>query len=222
MAEEIFTDHATELAIIRGSEVELYEGEIPEDDEEVEGDGRRYVVPHDESFEGRDFLPAAQLESGAQLLILNHQEDFWHLKNTRILYLWKRVGGKERGKYRLGQAVKLAGVAAHLAGELARASDSATGAPQILIWLAANAHFGASDRQIESTLYHELLHIVLDDDGEPTLRGHDFEGFAREIEVFGLTTDDQRYMAEAFYRQAPLFGRHRHEAWEFRQEEAQS
>lgn len=162
--------------------------------------GRRYVVPMGWEFGRREFRDAEQLAAGAQRLIAQYPMDFGHLKDAAIKYLWKKEGGKSKGKTTVGKCIALSGPAKFFSGNY-----------EFMIWLAADWHAEESDRAIDATLFHELLHIKLyvDPKGEKPpelkLRGHDFEGFAREIDVFGLSTPDARTIAKSFHRQKPLF-----------------
>lgn len=106
-----------------------------------------------------------------------------------ISYLWKRKGGAQGGGARLGAAVKASGLVRYFSNG------------QIVIWLAADhvrdARF--TPRQIEALLFHELLHVAIDEEtGEITLLAHDFEGFRSEIEEYGFWRPSAKSMAKAF------------------------
>lgn len=162
--------------------------------------GRRYVVPRGWEFGEREFMRSDQLAAGAQRLIAQHPQDLAHLEDAAIVYLWKKEGGKSKGKVTTGKCIALSGPAQFFSNGYV-----------FMIWLAADWHALETDRAIDATLFHELLHIKLFEDPkgekppELRLRGHDFEGFVREIDVFGLSTPEARTMAKAFHRQKPLF-----------------
>lgn len=166
--------------------------------------GRRFTPPVASAFVGPDgetieFLPAPDLSRGAVKLRERHPEDLAHLDGLTIEYVWKAAGGKSGGKAVLGKTTKLAGLARYLSGAL-------DGEPvDFVVWLAADHLALRSDRGIEAVLFHELCHIGTDDDGKPVVRQHDWAGFAREIELFGLHTEDARTVDKAF-RQLHLSG----------------
>lgn len=167
-----------------------------------------YPVPSEAAFEipdpnrGKDdepqyhdYLPGDDIARIAASLIGRHPQDFKHLPNAPILYRWKREGGKNAGKLRLGQCRHLDAVARHFAGS------------EFLIWLAAD-HLRAhrfTARQVEAAIFHELLHIELAGDDKPRLAiaPHDFEGFGRELAVYGPWRGDLRIIQ----RQMALFDR---------------
>ena len=165
---------------------------------------RRYRVPAASAFVGDDdetvdFLPAGDLARGAAKLRERFPEDLAHLAGVEVVYLWKAAGGKSGGKNVLGKTTKLAGLARFLSG----ADD---GVPvDFVVWLAADHLALRSDSGIEAVLFHELCHIGTDDEGRPVVRQHDWAGFAREIELFGLHTEDARTVDAAF-RQLHLTG----------------
>ncbi len=169
---------------------------------------RRYTPPAGAAFVGPDgetieFLPAPDLSRGAVTLRERHPEDLAHLDGLTIEYVWKAAGGKSGGKAVLGKCTKLAGLARYLSGALDGALD---GEPvDFVVWLAADHLALRSDRGIEAILFHELCHIGTDDKGNPTVVPHDWAGFAREIELFGLHTEDARTVDKAF-RQLHLSG----------------
>ena len=55
----------------------------------------------------------------------------------------------------------------------------------------------ATAYQVESLVYHELLHVTTDEKGRPSVRGHDWEGFVSEILRYGLCWPDVRRVGEA-------------------------
>lgn len=183
---------------------------------ETTDNGRRYVVPMGWEFGRREFRDAEQLAAGAERLIAQYPADLGHLKDAAIKFLWKKEGGKSKGKTTVGKCIALSGPAKFFSGNY-----------EFMIWLAADWHADESDRAIDATLFHELLHIKLyvDPKGEKPpelrLRGHDFEGFAREIDVFGLSTPEARTIAKSFHRQKPLFADELRE-WRERDDEVQS
>jgi hypothetical protein len=145
-------------------------------------------VPADAEFEKADseFLDASELEKIA-LAIIEHHGGFGHLDDMKIVYLWKRKGGSKLGKPTLG-------VCRRPTGLLAKFCNA-----DFIIWLAANHHrdFRSTRWQIEATLFHELSHTDKDDE-EPRLAPHDYEGFCREVELYGVWRPDLEKAANAF------------------------
>lgn len=165
---------------------------------------RTYMPPPAYVFGDAEFLPAGDLARGAARLRAQYPDDLAALDDVEVTYLWRKAGGKSRGKAVLGKTTKLTGMARYLSGML-------DGEPvDIVIWLAADHLSVRSDRGIEAVLYHELLHVGVtrDDDGEttPVVLPHDWAGFAREIEVYGLHTEDARQVAPAFAQVALPIG----------------
>ena len=105
-------------------------------------------------------------------------------------WIWKATGGKKGGQSTLGKCVVASGLVEFFGG------------CDWIIWLGADncrlAEFG--DYQIEALLYHELLHCELAEKGDteiPAVRGHDFEGFGREIERYGFWRDSMERAKQA-------------------------
>jgi hypothetical protein len=170
--------------------------------------GDTYPVPSAEAFEiadperGKDdepqyedYLLAADVERLAASLIARHPEDFKHLKGAKIAYRWKRAGGKTSGKVKYGTCRRLDGIGRHFASA------------DFLIWLAADNCRAQrmTAHTIEALTYHELLHIGQSDGDEPrlVLVPHDFEGFGRELAVYGMWHHDLKIIGRTL--QMPLF-----------------
>lgn len=49
-----------------------------------------------------------------------------------------------------------------------------------------------TDRDRQRLIHHELEHLEVSDEGRLVLRGHDFEDFARVIELYGLRSEAER------------------------------
>lgn len=164
------------------------------------GDPERGVQPPpaeafvDEGGERTPFLPAPELADLAAQLLARHTH-LAHLLGLEVVYLWKAEGGKSAGQDVLGKCQKPSGLLRHFSQA------------DFVIWLAAD-HLRArllSARQVEALLYHELLHTAIDDEGRPAVRGHDWAGFTREIEHYGLYLEDIRRIDQAL-RQTRLPG----------------
>lgn len=179
------------------------EPKAPESQEPLtEMPSAQLYAPGDGEFDdGADYLVSGRLAQRAKVLISRHPEFFNHLHRLSVIYLWRREGGKSKGRVVFGKCSKASGLVKHF-------SES-----QFVIWLAADhcrmARYG--DREIEALLFHEMLHTAVAEvnentgrGGGPTLVPHDLEVFRAEIEVYGLWAADLRDVAPAF-QQASMF-----------------
>jgi hypothetical protein len=158
-------------------------------------------APSESQFgEDDDFIPSTALTERAAVLAKRHRSLLGHYEGLSVLFLWKRTGGKSKGKGVFGKTVKPSGL-------LKRFAQT-----EFVIWLAADhcreARYG--DREIEALLFHEMNHIGMsdeDDDGNPSvpvLVPHDVEMFRSEVEVYGLWDEQLRDVAPAFKQAALL------------------
>lgn len=151
-------------------------------------------IPVPDAFEeqGADFLRAKDIEAIASLLIDHYEGQFAHLRKLAIAYAWKRAGGSKHGSATLGKTVKSSGL------------TKCFSETDFVIWLGADnlRDMEATFWQVEAIVYHELNHIRVEDD-KPALRGHDFEGFTKEIEEYGAWSESREMMRVAF-GQLPL------------------
>ncbi len=179
------------------------ESKAPEGQEPLpEMPSAKLYAPGDGDFDdGADYLVSGRLAQRAKVLMSRHPEYFNHLHRLSVVYLWRREGGKSKGRAVFGKCSKASGLVKHF-------SES-----QFVIWLAADhcrmARYG--DREIEALLFHEMLHTAVAEvnentgrGGGPTLVPHDLEVFRAEIEVYGLWAADLRDVAPAF-QQASMF-----------------
>ena len=136
-----------------------------------------YDIPGEASLDG-EFTPAPDLEQIAQRLMLRHQMKTQ--MDCHILYLWRDKGGKSRGKPVYGRCTRPTGLLRHF-------SEA-----DFVIWLAADhlREAGATEREVEAVVYHELLHIGEDEEGEVKLVDHEFTGFFSELRLYGTTVRD--------------------------------
>ena len=159
---------------------------------------RLYMPPTSYAFGAAEFRPAPDLARGAAKLLAQYPDDLEALNVIQPVYLWRKKGGTAAGKEVLGKTTKLTGMSRYLSGYVDNEPVD------IVIWLAADNLAIRSDRGIEAVLFHELLHVGLkeaDDEDEPPaaiVLPHDWAGFRREIEAFGLHTADARQVAQAF------------------------
>ena len=159
-------------------------------------------VPTETEFGDDEFIASTALAHRAEILTERHPDLFDHIADLKVVYLWKKTGGKSKGKGVYGKTAKASGLVKHF-------SEHAV----FVIWLAADHCRGAAytERQLEALLFHEMCHTsVAEADSEtgrgggPTLVPHDVEMFRAEVEVYGLWDADLRDVAPAF-RQGHLF-----------------
>lgn len=160
----------------------------------------RYPVPPDNRFEGvfrdddADYIVADDLRELATELLGREELHLAHLHGVPIAYLWRRAGGKAKGKAVLGKCQKPSGLLLYFSEQT------------FVIWLAAD-HLRSlqfTRRQIEALLYHELLQAGVDEEGKPCLNWFDFDGFRLEVEHYGEWSHDLMQMGDTV-RQLPLF-----------------
>lgn len=149
-----------------------------------------YPVPGEEKFvkEDCDYLEAPDLEQIAGKLI-EVQGGFGYLRELKIVYLWKRKGGKRGGKAILGRCQRPTGL-------LTKFCDA-----DFIVWLGADHHAALRSTrfQVEATVFHELCHTDLDEEkDQPRLVPHDYEGFCREVEIYGVWHSDLAKAAKSF------------------------
>lgn len=153
-----------------------------------DGGGRFPNIPHMDDFGTSDYIAAPDLMELAGRVINAYAEDLHErIGVANIRYLWRRAGGTSHGRDRLGY-LKCPG------GELRYFSDA-----DFLLCVAADHCKYFSKMQMTALVFHELKHADFNiDTYKFTTVGHDFEGFRREVELFGYWRDDIRLMGEAF------------------------
>jgi Putative phage metallopeptidase len=133
-----------------------------------------------------EYLISPELKQIADRLIGEYKE-FYHLSEAKIGFFWKEIGGKSKGKLKLGECSLTKGIEF-----LAFKSD-------FTIWLAADNLSGKTEHFIEAVIYHELCHAGWDgENGKWKTIGHWFEGFPNEIKRYGLWKNDMQEMKEVF------------------------
>jgi len=151
-----------------------------------------YPMPGPEDFAkaGSEYLEAEDLEKIGEALI-EKQGGFGYLKELKIVYLWKEKGGESHGKAVLGRCQRPKGL-------LAKFCDA-----DFIVWLAADHHrtFRSTRFQVEATTFHELCHTDYDEEKDKArLVGHDYEGFCREVELYGAWRSDLEKAAQSFHQ----------------------
>lgn len=155
----------------------------------------KFLIPPDTHFEEDEFIAAPELETIAKNLIDKYESDFRHIYSANILYLWKQKGGASGGESTLGKCIRPTGLAKHFASKnLGGFRDKV----DFVIWVAAdhtrNCQFDV--RMMAALIFHELMHTGWDD-GKFIVKTHEFEGYAREIEEFGMWKNSIKKIAEA-------------------------
>ena len=153
-----------------------------------------FTIPQDDEFEDKSFMVAPALEAVGSLLIYENSK-FSFLKGVDILYCWKRDGGKSNNKIVLGKIGKINPRERFLCDDKY----------QFLMWIAADhtRQGQFTEFQMEALVFHELCHLGKMANGEIVLLAHDFEGFAAELEAYGLWKSDLRQLG--FLQQGKLF-----------------
>ena len=172
--------------------VDAETGEVHDPDEQYPlPPASRFIEPG--TIEVRDFIPAPDIEAIAKMLTERHEHLGW-LKGVRVSYLWRCKGGASGGKATFGQCQKASGLIRHYSGV------------SFVVWLAWDHCDTAAvtRRQVEALVYHQLLHADRTEKGKPAVAPHDFEGFTRELEVYGPWQADLQRMVKVS-QQLPMF-----------------
>ena len=135
-----------------------------------------WAVPHPDEFMG-DYIEDERLGGLYETVLDNHRGQLGWLDRWRVKVIWKRKGGENSGKARLGKCTVPSGVA-----QFYSKAD-------FIIVLSANhcRELTLTPFQMAALLYHELLHCAESDgdDPQPTTAGHDLEVFADEVRHYG-------------------------------------
>ncbi len=132
--------------------------------------------PTDKDFGEAEFIPAPDIRDIERLC-------FESIREAHLVYLWKRIGA-EKPRRILGKCRRPSGLLAFFSGA------------DFVVWLAANNCQGLTKFQMEALVFHELKHAAILD-GKPVSIPHDWEGFAEEIQRYGLWKMDMVPIGEA-------------------------
>lgn len=143
-----------------------------------------------------EFTPAPDLaQIGNELM-----DKALHLPpELQVTFLWKARGGSSSGRDVLGKCQKPGGLLAYF-------SET-----HYVVWLAADHIDGLpmSRFQVEALLYHELLHIDVEQDEDGALkcsmRGHDLEEFRDVVSRYGFWKEDVAGFVRTVQRLLPGF-----------------
>jgi len=153
-----------------------------------------FAIPDKSDFDA-EFLDAPELKKIGEFLIEKYPNDFGHLEQANVIYLWKEKGGESGGRATLGKCIRPTGLAKFFA---CKADSEITEKVDYFVWAAAD-HLRdnrANHRTICALIFHELKHTSVQD-GKFVVVDHEFEGFAREIEEFGMWQSSIKRIAEA-------------------------
>lgn len=153
--------------------------------------GSRCSTPADGVFGDREYLSGAfaraanLVEIGATLIGTLPELQF--LQDTEIGYVWKKKGPIRSGKMIMAE-VKKVGAREAFYSEL-----------EFVVILYAPHVAMLTNRQLEAAIYHELSHLMWDEENENVrLRGHDLEMFRDEVNRYGLWTPDLEAAKDTF------------------------
>lgn len=168
--------------------------EITEATEEPETDTgfalqRQYDVPGDDKFKGGDFIEANDIGDIAEELIGRFRDDFPRFERLRMDYLWRKKGGMLNGEETLGACNRTAPLVAYYADT------------EFTVWIAADhaRELQLTGEDMRALVFHLLLHIEYREEKDKhAIRGPEFTGFIRELEVFGPWRRSLRRAQKAF------------------------
>lgn len=161
---------------------------------------KRFPVPIDGQFDGREFKDAPELGAVAAALI-EHAEELGDLAAypPMIRYMWRSKAKKSKGATMFGNCAKVSGLTKYF------------GLTDWVLEIAADLlrEMKATNFQVEALIFHELKHIkvTIDDEGQPSYAyvREEYSAFADEIKRYGAWHGEIERVAESF-AQAPLFG----------------
>jgi hypothetical protein len=151
---------------------------------------------YDDNGHQSDFLIAPDIADIGRKLIKAYPDDFGDIKSAEIDYFWKRKGGTHGGRDVLGKLQKPTGILEFYSKR------------NFIMFLGADNCMLLNHFQITALVFHELKHAGWDPEKGYEVLSHDFEGFEREVEIFGHWKNDIKRMARAFKAvdQPGLFG----------------
>lgn len=149
--------------------------------------GFNVVPPTKDGFGGAPWKGDANLAILADRVMSQHAERFRVTRNFSIEYLWRAKGGTSRGEPKLGDCVKLGGLAYHFSSA------------DFVIWFAADhlADFAFTDRMYEALMFRMLMHIGANENtSAATLVPFDFKGFNAELAAYGPWDEALKKMSQ--------------------------
>lgn len=145
----------------------------------------RFTIPCESDFDAQgEFIEAAGCAKIAEALIAKHAS-FESLRETAIVYLWKRKGSA-KPKMLMGKCQRTSGLLKYFCPA------------EFVITFSANncRDTGITRWQMEALIFHELKHARMEG-SEAVIVPHDWEGFAEEIDRYGLWMRDLHPIAAA-------------------------
>lgn len=162
----------------------------------------KFNIPTAEQFDEAEceYLDASDIAYVARRVVAEVGAPFSHIDLADVDFAWKRKGGKQNGKPRLGACVKQ--------NDIAKLHGGRTW----LIWLAADncAVIAGNETSCRAVVDHELSHIGFEyseqtGDTVPKLNPHDVEMFWGEYQRYGAWRLDLT-VAENVFRQTRMPG----------------
>lgn len=153
----------------------------------------RFGVPTPADFDRQNvsWLPAQGCQKIAEALI-QKLPCFDSLKDTAITYLWKKKGSTSPALL-LGKCQRTSGLLKYFCTS------------EFVVWFSANncAYLQFTTWQMEALIYHELRHARMEGN-HAVIVPHDWEGFAGEIERYGIWKRDIESIVIASARAAQM------------------
>ena len=123
-----------------------------------------------------EYTTATEAADIAKQLILEHHN---HLSGVEILYVLRYPTQKSKGQLVLGSARKAPALVRHCCAE----------PPEFIVELAGDEWQAMGHRTRIALVDHELSHCKVDEDGNASVVGHDFEDFAEIVERHGAWSE---------------------------------
>lgn len=144
--------------------------------------------PQDTEFGNADYLVSFDLDQIIVDLIKKNPQQFGHLASFEILSVWRKKGGKSKGRAIMGACIKPSGLV------------TAYTAADYIVSVSADhvREYQLQGRELESVVFEQLCKAGVDEKGNPILWDYDFQGFASQVREYGLINQDLRLAATAF------------------------
>jgi predicted metallopeptidase len=105
-----------------------------------------------------------------------------HLQGFKIIYLFRDKSMKSKGKEVYGKASKV------------QSKYQAITGATFVIEIAEPAFASMDHKHQVALIDHELMHCFIDENEQPTILSHDFEGFNKELKRHGFWASDLQIM----------------------------
>lgn len=125
------------------------------------------------------YTEASEVETIANKLIENY---YSHLQGFKIIYLFRDKAMKSKGREVYGKASKV------------QAKYQAITEATFIIEIAEPAFASMDHKHQVALIDHQLMHLFIDENDQPAILSHDFEGFNRELKRYGFWTAELQVM----------------------------